>query len=78
MAVRTGKWKLTQPMSPPSPQLEAAMRLVAETGNKRSLPCTSIFLLRADLPGAGAVLAYRLACELIPGFDPYYIPREGA
>lgn len=77
MAVRTGKWKLTQPLSPPSPQFEAAMRLVAETGNKRFAALYEHFLLRADLPGAGAVLAYRLACELIPGFDPYYIPARG-
>jgi hypothetical protein len=76
-AVRSGDWNLNEPRTPPSPELDAAMKLVAQTGNQRFEALYNFFSLNRELPRSGAALAYRLACELIPGFDPYYIPPRG-
>jgi hypothetical protein len=63
--------------NPPSPELEAAMKLVADTTNKRFAALYEHFSVERDLPKSGGALAYLLACELIPGFDTYYIPPLG-
>ena len=52
----------------------AAALLLAEILNKR----LALLFEHYSLPREhGATLAYYLACDLIPGFDPLYVPNRG-
>jgi hypothetical protein len=62
---------------PLSPELKAALTLVADAKAKRMAKLYEYFWLQRDSPHAGDTLAYGLACRFVPGFDPYFVPAQG-
>jgi len=62
----------------PSKRYEAAEQLVNEESSKRLTVLFEHFGLNTNAPNAGLSLAFFLACELIPGFDPRHVPARGA
>jgi hypothetical protein len=62
----------------PSKRYEAAVQLVNEESSKRLTVLFEHFGLDTNAPNAGLSLAFFLACELIPRFDPLHVPARGA
>jgi hypothetical protein len=62
----------------PSKRYEAAAQLVNEESSKRLTVLFEHFGLDTNAPNAGLSLAFFLACELIPRFDPLHVPARGA
>jgi len=59
----------------PSERYEAALRAILAEAEKRLSALYDHYAIDASVPKAGHTLAYHLACELIPHFDPMETPR---
>jgi hypothetical protein len=58
----------------PSEGYEAAMRAVRDEGKRRLSTLYDHYSIDATAPNAGVTLAYCLACDLIPRFNPMQSP----
>jgi hypothetical protein len=61
----------------PTPEFDAASQMLFDETHSRLDRVYKHYGLYPNDPQAAHTLVLRLACDLIPNFDPYYIPARG-